>query len=204
MARVMKIGELAQVAGVNPRTIRFYENKGLLSPTSRGANNYRQYSDKELAHLVFIRRAQSFGLSLEEIHTLLQYRMAGSCSGLKSRLNDLLSAKITEIQKRSDELLAFSRDLKQIRCRLRNAATRGVSPAPSFCDCLPARLPPDLNGGARDRLDLVTAKFTGRKEVRNMAVKKTKSPAKASAREKPAETRPSANCGCGCVVTERK
>ncbi|MEK7408384.1 MAG: MerR family transcriptional regulator [Acidobacteriota bacterium] len=132
----MQIGQLARRAGVNPRTIRFYESKGLIAPASRGSNGYRQYTDKELGVLLFIRRAQTMGLALGEIGDLLRYRAAGSCAGLRSRLGDLLAAKIAELRKRSAELLAFSRELETIRRRLQQAARGGPVSAPALCDCL--------------------------------------------------------------------
>jgi DNA-binding transcriptional MerR regulator len=203
--KIMKIGQLAQIAAVNPRTIRFYESKGLLSPASRSSNKYRQYTDKELSHLLFIRRAQSLGLSLGEIQMLLQYKIAGRCSGLKSHLEDLLKVKIAEMKKRAAELLAFGRDLERIRQRLQRLAKSEAATTPSFCDCLSITLPSDLDGCARNRPDLIGAKFTGRKEVRGMAEKKSKAHAKAPGRNKrTVGTRPPPNCGCGCVPAERK
>lgn len=163
MAGTMRIGQLARMIGVNPRTIRFYESRGLLSPAGRTDNKYRQYTDREMAHLAFIRRAQSLGLSLEEVKMLLQYKMAGRCSGLKRFLGDLLSAKIVEMRKRAAELLVFSRDLEKIRRRLQQAAKSGAIPTPSFCDCLTTMLPSDPDACARNSLGVSGARFTGRK-----------------------------------------
>lgn len=47
----MRIGELAQKAGVTPRTIRYYENLGLLSPSEREGAGFRYYTETELAKL---------------------------------------------------------------------------------------------------------------------------------------------------------
>ena len=161
MVARMTIGELAKTADVNSRTIRFYEKKGLLPAAGRSDNHYRQYTEKQVALLAFIRRAQTLGLSLGEIKKLLEYRLAGQCSGVRSSLEDLLSAKITDLRKRAAELVEFARELEVIRRRLRRAATSDADPAPSFCDCLSVTPKSGSGACARKRLDLMKANFTG-------------------------------------------
>ncbi len=68
---VLKTGELAKMAGVNKETIRFYEQKGLLSEPVRTSGGYRQYTQNEVSRLIFIRNAKSLGFSLSEIMELL-------------------------------------------------------------------------------------------------------------------------------------
>jgi len=161
MAGRMTIGELAQTANVNPRTVRFYERKGLLPAAGRSASNYRQYTEREVALLAFIRRAQGFGLSLGEVKKLLEYRVAGQCSGLRSGLQDLLSEKIADLRKRAAELIEFARELEVIRRRLRRAATSDVDLAPSVCDCLSDAPKSGSGACARNRSDLMRANIHG-------------------------------------------
>ena len=66
----MRIGQLAQQAGVDIQTIRFYERQGLLPPPNREDNGYRTYKADHADKLLFIRRCRSFGMSLEEIGVL--------------------------------------------------------------------------------------------------------------------------------------
>lgn len=68
---VFRTSELADKAGVNKETIRFYEKKGLLENPNRTASGYRQYSPKDIERLVFIRNAKELGFSLSEIKELL-------------------------------------------------------------------------------------------------------------------------------------
>ena len=159
----MTIGELAKTAGINPRTVRFYEQKGLLPAAGRSDSNYRQYTEKQVALLAFIRRAQAFGLSLGEIKKLLEYRLAGQCAGVRSSLEDLLGAKITDLRTRAAELVEFARELEVIRRRLRRAATSDAHPAPSFCECLSVTPKSGSGACARKRLDLTKAESTGGK-----------------------------------------
>ncbi len=74
----MRIGELAHRAGINPRTLRYYERIGLLAPSARTEAGYRLYSDKDADRLAFIRRAQTLGLSLAEIADIIALRDSGT------------------------------------------------------------------------------------------------------------------------------
>lgn len=71
------IGRLAKLAGVKPDTIRFYERSGLLPKPSRTPSDYRVYDDAALNQVRFIRKAQSLGFSLDEIHRIMSLRGQG-------------------------------------------------------------------------------------------------------------------------------
>ena len=60
----MRIGQLAQIAGIDTQTIRFYEQQGLLPPPERQENGYRVYTEKHGEWLAFIRRCRILDLSL--------------------------------------------------------------------------------------------------------------------------------------------
>lgn len=75
----MQIGELAQEAGVNVQTIRFYERRKLLPEPARTESGYRQYGLGELRQLQFIRQAKSLGFSLDEIRDIIRSRGRGQC-----------------------------------------------------------------------------------------------------------------------------
>jgi len=66
----LKIGELAKRAGVTVRTIRYYEELGLLSPTEVSPGGFRLYNENDLNRFQFIQRCKELGLPLEEIHAL--------------------------------------------------------------------------------------------------------------------------------------
>lgn len=73
----MHIGDLARVAEVPVSTIRYYERIGLLSPTARSDAGYRQYNEKAVDEVRFIRRAQALGFTLPEIAGLLGLSRTG-------------------------------------------------------------------------------------------------------------------------------
>ncbi len=66
----MNIGEVAQTSGLPAKTIRYYEDIGLIAPL-RGENGYRQFRERDLHKLRFLGRARSLGFGIEECRTLL-------------------------------------------------------------------------------------------------------------------------------------
>jgi MerR family copper efflux transcriptional regulator len=67
----MQIGELAEQAGVNVQTVRYYERRGLLPEPDRKASGYRIYDESDALRLGFILRAKALGFTLSEIEELL-------------------------------------------------------------------------------------------------------------------------------------
>ncbi|MEM0947013.1 MAG: Cu(I)-responsive transcriptional regulator [Pseudomonadota bacterium] len=66
----MNISDVAQRSGLPPKTIRYYEDIGLVTPP-RGANGYRQFTEVHVHKLAFLGRARAFGFSIEDCRTLL-------------------------------------------------------------------------------------------------------------------------------------
>lgn len=116
----LRIGELAEVFGLNPKTIRFYEGIGLLPPPARTPAGYRQYGPDDRERLGFILKARAVGLSLEEIGQILGVRQAGGepCEHVVA----LLDRKIVE----ADEQLRALSDVRLELEGLRASATRAT------------------------------------------------------------------------------
>src|SRR5215475_9388670 len=72
----MQIGELARAAGVNIQTIRFYEREKLLPAPPRTPSGYRDYGQRDLDRILFIRRNHEIGFTLMEIRQLLNLHSA--------------------------------------------------------------------------------------------------------------------------------
>lgn len=105
----MKIGELAEAAGVTTKTIRFYESSGLLPEPPRTASGYRSYEDADAERLRFIRTAQRLGLSLDEIREIIAFRDRGErpcgyVAGVLDRQVQGLDRRIEEMRQLRDEL----------------------------------------------------------------------------------------------------
>lgn len=67
----MKVSEAAAQSGISAKMIRYYESIGLIAPASRRENSYRDFDDRDVHELRFIRRARSLGFAVEEIAQLL-------------------------------------------------------------------------------------------------------------------------------------
>ena len=67
----MNIGQAAEASGMNAKMIRYYESIGLVSEASRTVSGYRQYTEKDIQVLRFIKRSRDLGFSIERIKTLL-------------------------------------------------------------------------------------------------------------------------------------
>ncbi|MGY9048169.1 transcriptional regulator [Puniceibacterium antarcticum] len=66
----MNIGEVAKRAGLPPKTIRYYEEIGLIKPL-RDPNGYRAFRDQDLHKLAFLSRARTLGFTIEDCRTLM-------------------------------------------------------------------------------------------------------------------------------------
>lgn len=102
MVALYTIGALARAADVPTTTVRYYERAGLLPPEGRSGGNYRNYSDRSLERLRFIRAAQANGFTLEDVKRLLMFRdgVLHPCRDVQSLLED----RLTDIGKRMAQL----------------------------------------------------------------------------------------------------
>jgi DNA-binding transcriptional MerR regulator len=74
----MRIGELAERAGISAKAIRYYEQIGILAPPARTPSGYRAYDQAALGRLGFERAAQALGLPLGEIRQIIAFRDNGT------------------------------------------------------------------------------------------------------------------------------
>ncbi|MGB3613559.1 MAG: heavy metal-responsive transcriptional regulator [Elainellaceae cyanobacterium] len=109
----LKIGQVASQSGLPIKTIRYYEDIGLLSPTvARSPSGYRLFAPEVLNRLSFIKRAQSLGLSLDEVRQVLGVHDQGQlpCGEVK----DYLVEKLAAVQTQIDDLTLLQGELKGI------------------------------------------------------------------------------------------
>lgn len=98
----MRISEAARLSGLPAKTIRFYEDEGLIAPASRTANGYRQYSDKDVHTLRFLQHARSLGFSMEDCRALLSLYQDQERSS--ADVKDLAKRHLAEIERKVSEL----------------------------------------------------------------------------------------------------
>lgn len=105
----LQIGEVARRTGVTTATVRYYEREGLLPKPPRSAGGYRLYSARAVEELVFVRRAQGIGFSLEEIRELLRLSRNGTAPC--SRVLALAEEHLGAVERRIRELQTFRKGL---------------------------------------------------------------------------------------------
>ncbi|AMG31279.1 Cu(I)-responsive transcriptional regulator [Grimontia hollisae] len=108
----MKINDIAKVTGLTPKTIRFYEQKGIISEPARLENGYRAYSQQHINELQMIRRSRLVGFSLEECRTLLD--MSRNPNRRSADVKQKALDKIAEIDEKIQELQAMKTSLKSL------------------------------------------------------------------------------------------
>lgn len=126
----MHIGDLAAELGLNPKTIRYYENIGLMPEAERTPSGYRLYDMSDLERLQFILKAKSIGLNLEEITEILALRAQNRqpCE----RVRVVVDAKLAAID-------AQLRALTELRCdliKLRDEAQETGRCEGNFCSLI--------------------------------------------------------------------
>ncbi len=108
----MRIGEISEISGVSTKTIRYYEQIGVLPTARRQQNGYRDYPRDILDKLRFIHSAQAIGFTLGEIREIMALRDDGEapCSyvlGLIKQHSEEISKRIVELTLLQEELQAL-------------------------------------------------------------------------------------------------
>lgn len=102
---MLAIAEVCERTGLSARTVRYYEEIGLLPGVRRSEGGRRVYDVDEIERLRFITRLKTLGLSLKEIHELnAVYAIGGSTAAMLERLDDLLDAHLSDVDRRLAEL----------------------------------------------------------------------------------------------------
>jgi DNA-binding transcriptional MerR regulator len=128
----LRIGKLAHQVGVNAKTIRYYEQIGLVSAPTRTGSGYRLYHPADADRLRFIKRVQQLGFTLGEIREVLALRDRGEapCPYVTERLE----RHARDIDHAISELTALKGELARLRQR-----ARGLPPPdrePKYCHIL--------------------------------------------------------------------
>jgi Hg(II)-responsive transcriptional regulator len=138
----LTISQLAQQAGVNVETVRYYERRGLIPTPPRRESGYRQYARQDVAYLLFIQGAKALGFSLKEIAELLALRVDPhtTCEDVRARA----TRKIADVEAKIQALTHIKMALEQLV-----AACRGQGPT-SECPILEALATQGGAGGGGD------------------------------------------------------
>jgi len=112
----MNIGEVARRAGLNSRTIRFYESIGLVGAPERASSGYRDYGEKDVHRLRFVASARALGFAVEEIRQLLA--LYDDRERSSADVKNVVLHHVEEIDRKLKELAAMRRTLLHLaeRC----------------------------------------------------------------------------------------
>ena len=122
----MLIGELAERAGTSTRTLRYYEEHGLVRPR-RDANGYRQYDDAELRVVHEIRALLAVGFGLDDIKPFVECLRAGNDSG------DVCPDSVAVLDRKLAEVEDYLGQLTDVRDQLRDQLMRALDQREKRC-----------------------------------------------------------------------
>lgn len=114
----MKIGDLAAASGTTAKTIRFYEQAGVLPEPTRTASGYRDYGAEFVDRLAFIRRAQAAGLSLRQVRQILAIHDSGEAPC--GHVRGVLTERLDDVRAQIAELLTLETHLETLLAHARH------------------------------------------------------------------------------------
>jgi DNA-binding transcriptional MerR regulator len=118
--KTYSIGELARTVDLSQRTIRYYEEIGLLHSVRRIENGKRVYTDDDVRRLKFINRLKVLGLSLAEMVELEKvYRTQRNNREILPKLLAILDERAVQIDDRISQLAALKTEIREYQARLR-------------------------------------------------------------------------------------
>jgi len=129
----LRSGELADLAGVNVETLRYYERRGLIDPPSRTLGGHRTYDDDAVALIGVIKAAQRLGFTLDEVAELLE---SGRRAHPTAQLRDRAVSKLAEVDQKMADLATIRNSLQQVinaQCDSLSGCTCADCPVP-FAD----------------------------------------------------------------------
>ncbi|MDV7142968.1 Cu(I)-responsive transcriptional regulator [Tropicimonas sp. TH_r6] len=107
----MNIGDVARMSGLPTKTIRYYEDIGLVSPL-RSTNGYRTFRDSDLHKLAFLGRARSLGFTIDDCRNLIA--LYGDDTRASADVKKIASEHLERIDAKVDELLAMKKTLSHL------------------------------------------------------------------------------------------
>ncbi len=114
------IGIIAKKLGITSRSIRYYEEIGLMGTFERSEGNYRIYGENEIIRLKFIFKLKDLGISLNEMKELSIYYDLNNkdVDKILPRLLDLVDANIGKIDRKISNLISLRKDISDYKLRI--------------------------------------------------------------------------------------
>jgi len=136
--RLMRIGDLARKAGTTMRTIRYYEQLGLIAPAARTRGGFRLYEEDELRKLRLIKNLQLVDTPLSQVKAFFDQRTRGRvATDIAAGLSALLEQQLGEVEQRIAQFRAMEASLRETIEILRCCAECSLEPGPEVCPRCP-------------------------------------------------------------------
>ncbi|HTX53752.1 MAG TPA: MerR family transcriptional regulator [Candidatus Baltobacteraceae bacterium] len=130
----MQIGDLARRAGISLRTVRYYEERGLIEPATRSKGGFRLYEENELRKLHLIRSLQLLDMPLAEVKRFFDERNRGRVgSEVAPGLQEILRNHLAEVEHRIAEYQATRTSVRETLQILTACASCPLEPGPAVC-----------------------------------------------------------------------
>jgi DNA-binding transcriptional MerR regulator len=130
----LRIGAVAERAGTNAPTVRYYEEIGLLRAADRRSGGQRAYGEEDVKRLTFIRRCRDFGFSIEQVRSLVALVEDRGRSCMDAR--DLAQEHLAAVRAKLDELKALERSLVAFVATCDQSCAGGPGPDCTILDDL--------------------------------------------------------------------
>ncbi len=135
----IKVGEVAKRAGVSTRTVRYYEEMGLIEPAARSRGGFRLYSGDDLKRLRVIEELKLLEFTLADIRSFLQLRRASDTGAESARaVEEWLKVEVERLDFLLDKYQTMKDDMARALEVLKSCALCDKKPSPETCFVCPA------------------------------------------------------------------
>ncbi len=134
MNEYLTIGKVAGRSGVPVKTIRSYEEEGLIPPPRRSESGYRMFGETDIRRLVLVRHARLLGLGLPEIRSLIGKALSVDCAAFSDELLGTLERQRGQVDQRIVELTALRDELGALAEHV-NHCCEGCAPGEMASEC---------------------------------------------------------------------
>ena len=194
MERPLTVGQLARATGVPAKTIRYYEEVGVLPVPRRSEAGYRHYARHDVHRLLFIRRARALGLSLAKLKMLTAELDSGECLTMRPRLHALVAEQLRTVQQQIAEFQVLERQLAQVLERLQTTVPTSHA---NGCQCLGSE-----TSGAQEPHPLCIPRKGKAMPTSTLEPLTILAPSPLSETASPGEDSCGCGCGCGTSLTQ--
>jgi DNA-binding transcriptional MerR regulator len=137
MKQTRAISEVALEVGLSTKTIRFYEESGVIKPLARADNRYRRFSERDVQRLRLIKRARDIGLPLSEIKNIVSECIDKGCLEARNYVAENLPNYLHTIDKRLAELQTLKQDLIALQAHYQENGNEWVHRTDTCCEIIP-------------------------------------------------------------------